>query len=455
MWSSVVTLAFAVLVTVLAVGWSQGRLNSVICGGDCGAENATAPDGLRDAGAAVVAADPAPEGQADLDAMLDATKPARSSAVLGDHVGLAIGAPQIGGPVVTAGEGGYVPASTTKLLTTFAALARLEPGQRFATSVVAEGDRLVLVGGGDPYLTGRRAKGDPPVVRAELSTLAEKAARSLKASGTTTVTLGFDDALFAGPAVNPAWPATYVRDNVVTPIGALWVDRGMLDTSHPETTARRSDPPQHAADLFAGYLRREGIQVRGEIARTASPRGATAVASVESATLAQIVESTIRTSDDEAAEVLLRHVAIAAGEPPTFEGGTRAVVATLSAAHLDIDGLKLEDGSGLSRDNRISPTTLVAVLRAALAEGRFAPVLDDLPVSGFSGTLAARFAHQAHGLVRAKTGTLTGVHSLAGVALDGQGRPVVFAVMADRTDRAQPFAAQAALDKIAAALTSP
>jgi len=450
-----VTLALAVLVTSLAVGWSQGRLNSVICGGDCGAANATAPDGLRDAGAAAMALGGAPRGQADLDAMVRASGPARSTPVLGDHVGLAIGTPEIGSRVVTAGEGGFVPASTTKLLTTFAALARLEPGQRFATSAVAEGDRLVLVGGGDPYLTGRRVEGDPSVVRADLATLAKRAARSLKASGVTTVTLGFDDSLFEGPAVNPAWPQTYVRDNVVTPIGALWVDRGMVDTHHPESTPRRTDPPRHAADLFAGYLRKAGIKVRDEIARTTAPRSATPVARVESATVAQIVESTVRTSDDEAAEVLLRHVAIAAGEPSTFEGGTRAVVTTLRAAHLDVEDLRLEDGSGLSRENRISPTTLVAVLRAALAEGRFAPVIDDLPVSGFSGTLAARFAHQAHGLVRAKTGTLTGVHSLAGVALDDQGHPVVFAVMADRTDRSQPFAAQAALDRVAAALTTP
>ena len=89
-----------------------------------------------------------------------------------------------------------------------------------------------------------------------------------------------------------------------------------------------------------------------------------------------------------------------------------------------------------------------------MADGRYAPVLDDLPVSGFSGTLAARFPRSGHGWIRAKTGTLTGVHSLAGVALDPTGRPVVFAVMADRTDRGQPFAAQAAVDRVAGAIAA-
>ena len=58
------------------------------------------------------------------------------------------------------------------------------------------------------------------------------------------------------------------------------------------------------------------------------------------------------------------------------------------------------------------------------------------------------------GMVRAKTGTLTGVHSLAGYAIDAGGRPVVFAVMADRTSKVAPLQAQAALDKVAAAIAA-
>ncbi|MET0449812.1 MAG: D-alanyl-D-alanine carboxypeptidase, partial [Aeromicrobium sp.] len=87
---------------------------------------------------------------------------------------------------------------------------------------------------------------------------------------------------------------------------------------------------------------------------------------------------------------------------------------------------------------------------------RASGLVADLPVSGFTGTLVTRFADlsAARGAVRAKTGTLTGIHSLAGYATDADGRPVLFAVMTDRADRDQPFQAQAALDRVAAAIAT-
>ena len=110
----------------------------------------------------------------------------------------------------------------------------------------------------------------------------------------------------------------------------------------------------------------------------------------------------------------------------------------------------------MSRDNRISPTTLAQTLRVAAGSSRTSELLADLPVSGFTGTLVNRFAGltTARGSVRAKTGTLTGIHSLAGYAVDAEGRPVLFAVMSDRSDKLQPAAAQAALDEVAAAIAT-
>jgi D-alanyl-D-alanine carboxypeptidase/D-alanyl-D-alanine-endopeptidase (penicillin-binding protein 4) len=92
----------------------------------------------------------------------------------------------------------------------------------------------------------------------------------------------------------------------------------------------------------------------------------------------------------------------------------------------------------------------------ALGSSRTSELLADLPVSGFTGTLVDRFADltTARGAVRAKTGTLTGIHSLAGYALDADGRPVLFAVMSDDSDRDQPLQAQAALDRVTAAIAT-
>jgi D-alanyl-D-alanine carboxypeptidase/D-alanyl-D-alanine-endopeptidase (penicillin-binding protein 4) len=118
--------------------------------------------------------------------------------------------------------------------------------------------------------------------------------------------------------------------------------------------------------------------------------------------------------------------------------------------------LELFDGSGLSRHNRVAPTTLAEVVHAASQHSRTSGLVSDLPVSGFTGTLVKRFATLpgARGLVRAKTGTLTGVHALAGYAVDAEGGPIIFALMADHTSKVASVTAEAALDRVAAALAT-
>ena len=130
------------------------------------------------------------------------------------------------------------------------------------------------------------------------------------------------------------------------------------------------------------------------------------------------------------------------------------------------DGLALLDGSGLSRGSRIAPETLGALLALAAghdADPRLRPLVTGLPVAGFSGTLADRFGTAGDGRagageVRAKTGTLTGVSSLAGVVGRGVDRPpgqfrlLAFAVMTDDVQVSNTLDARDALDRIAAAL---
>jgi D-alanyl-D-alanine carboxypeptidase/D-alanyl-D-alanine-endopeptidase (penicillin-binding protein 4) len=137
------------------------------------------------------------------------------------------------------------------------------------------------------------------------------------------------------------------------------------------------------------------------------------------------------------AENLARHVAIATGYPPTFAGGAAAVTAELRRLGIT-SGFHMVDGSGLSPDDAVAPATLTSLLRAVVEQPRLRSLLAGLPVAGFSGTLAAGesvfggFGGTALGAVRAKTGNLSSVTTLAGLVYDKDGTLLAFAFMADQ-----------------------
>lgn len=433
-----------VLATLAAIGWLyvRGDLNPVLCDGPCGPEYVTAPVGLT--ASEVAPDDPSTVGSARIDAaaLAAAVKGPLASDELGRRSGLVALDARDGTVLVDDAEGALVPASTTKLLTAFGVLSAWGPDARFTTSVTRDGDRLVLVGGGDPYLTEERAKGST-VQPADLATLAADVARQV---GAGPVTLGYDVSLFEGPAASPAWEDGYVSGGVVAPVSALWVDRGRVGFG------RSTTPAADAARAFASQLRARGVTVRGE--PTVQQAGGSTLAVIRSAKVSRIVEEFLADSDNEVAEVLLRQAAIKAGEPASFAGGAAAVEQALARAGVSTDGLVLNDGSGLSRKNRISAQTLAESVVVAGRTPRLGSMLGGLPVGGFSGTLDNRYLRlgDARGLVRAKTGTLTGVHTLAGVATLSGGRPVAFAVMANGTEDVNPFVTQAAIDRVAAAM---
>jgi serine-type D-Ala-D-Ala carboxypeptidase/endopeptidase (penicillin-binding protein 4) len=356
------------------------------------------------------------------------------------------------------------PASTTKVVTSAAALFLLGPDHVFETTTVLERGggtpRLVLVGGGDPFLlsspkalwgTNTEATYAPP--KADVVTLARETASSLRDDGVRRVRMGYDDSLFSGPTENPHWRADYIPDDVVSPITSLWVDEGR----DPIGYGKVSDPSLTAASVFAQALLAAGIQVIGTPEATVTDSGADEVASVESATLAQIVQRILEVSDNEAAEVLLRHVGVADQGDGSFVGGQTGVERVLKANDIDMRGSVLYDGSGLSRENEMSPQLLVDVIRWAASDDQpgLRAVVSSLPVAGFTGSLSDRFdqgAPEGPGRVRAKTGTLTGVTSLAGIAVDLDGSLLVFAMIADQVKRNRSGLAQVAMDNAASAL---
>ena len=115
-------------------------------------------------------------------------------------------------------------------------------------------------------------------------------------------------------------------------------------------------------------------------------------------------------------------------------------------------------GSGLSAASVLPPLALTGVLATAMspAQPQLRPILSGIPVAGVSGTLQQRYAGRAQyaatGMVRAKTGTLTGVTSLAGTVTDADGRELVFAAMADHVASTVP--ARNALDRLVGRLAT-
>ncbi|MER7969920.1 D-alanyl-D-alanine carboxypeptidase/D-alanyl-D-alanine-endopeptidase [Streptomyces sp. NPDC096080] len=336
------------------------------------------------------------------------------------------------------------PASTTKIATAVAALSALGADHRFTTRAVLEPDteELVLVGGGDPTLTAH-AETDG---WAGLRDLARKTAKALKKRGLDEITLSYDTTLFTGSQVHPIG----VNDNLA-PVTALTADEGRTDDSTSGPVTRVADPAADATKKFASVLREQGVKTTAPGPSKATSRSES-LAEVTSPPLSTLVERMLTNSDNDIAETLARQVAVAAGTRADFAGGGRAVAATLTRLGLPLKGTAFRDGSGLDRDDRLTAHLLTALLVTAGDPGRpeLRAVLTGLPVAGFTGTLAGRYGDGAAGVVRAKTGTLTGVNTLAGTVVDRDGRMLAFAFLtADTTD---PGAAQSALDRAATAL---
>ncbi|SFL76133.1 D-alanyl-D-alanine carboxypeptidase/D-alanyl-D-alanine endopeptidase [Streptomyces pini] len=347
---------------------------------------------------------------------------------------------------------GVAPASTVKIATAVAALSALGPDHRIPTRVVwdPDGERVFLVGGGDPTVTP-----------AALRRLADTTARELRERGVKRVEPAHDISLYSGPVRHPIGP----NENIA-PVVALMVNEGRLDDSTSGPAPRSGDPARDAAGIFTDRLRERGVDVErpehpGRARR--APRGAEELAVHRSAPLAELVERMMLHSDNDIGEALFRQTAVARGEPASFAGAGRAVRAQLAqltgdGRTLPLKGARFADGSGLDRSGRVSAGLLTRLLALAADPARpeLRSVLTGLPVARFSGTLGGRYDDEATrtgaGLVRAKTGTLTGINTLAGTVVDADGRLLAFAFTASgTTDR---YGAHDALDRLAAALAN-
>jgi serine-type D-Ala-D-Ala carboxypeptidase/endopeptidase (penicillin-binding protein 4) len=346
------------------------------------------------------------------------------------------------------------PASTNKVLTTGAALLTLDPEARQTTTVVAADQTrqpglVVLVGGGDPTLSSA-PPGQETLYRnaARISDLAAQ----VRSSEIKVTAIQVDASAFGGPPLAPGWDPADIVGGDVAPIEAVMVDGGRTQPLTPESV-RSLTPALDAGRSLAGAL---NIDPKDVTMATTPVGGGKQIASVQSAPLMDRLTEMMNHSDNVMAECIAREVAKATGRPATFGDAVQAVTGRLAAAGVDMTGAVLMDGSGLSVDDRLTAKTLDDVIETASGTSHQAmrPLLDVLPVAGGSGTLSNRFVDEhsddAAGWLRAKTGSLTGVNTLAGIVTDVSGRVLTFSLM---SNNAGPTGRNA-IDAVAATLRS-
>jgi serine-type D-Ala-D-Ala carboxypeptidase/endopeptidase (penicillin-binding protein 4) len=305
------------------------------------------------------------------------------------------------------------PASAEKLAVSFAALRLLGPGYRFRTEVVGEGELDGRTWRGDLYLVGY---GDPTLGLADLDALA----RDVKAWGITRIAgrVGGDETHFDASRAAPGWKPSFLGLES-PPLSALSVDdvefRGVNESA---ATAARA---------FAAALDRRGVAVSGALVTGRRPADAFPLAQDLSEPLSEIVRHMNRESDNFFSEMLLKELGASVARDGSTAAGAEVVRETLAEAGVPVSGVRIVDGSGLSRLDRLTARSLVEILRVGSTDPEIRDAfVTSLAVAGVSGTLKRRLDRRpTRGRVIAKTGTTSRASALAGFVR----RRYVFAIL--------------------------
>ena len=425
----------------------------------------------------------------------------------------------------------FTPASNTKLFTTAAALALIGPDYSSRTTVETSGvlDKygrltgdLVLVGRGDPNLSGREL---PYNLRTERNDhpiqVLEQLADALVQKGVKYVdgNIIADDSYFAFERYGEGWSqddlvwadgapvsALTINDNVIfvnilpadragdrafvsitpfagyyridnrimtTPAGTgrkifinrepgatvltLWGNMPLGDAGANEALAIE-DPAEFAAELFRQLLEVRGIAVYGKqktrhtelsslsvftVTASAATRGGDepsrafqnqplVLANYQSKPLIEDVRVINKVSQNLHAEILLRLLGREKGTAGTVEGGLEVLRGFLNQAGITGNQYAFYDGSGLSRQNLVTPEAVVQLLRYADSQSWGPSFRDTLPLAGTDGSLSNRFKDvEIQGRIHAKTGSLGGVKTLSGYATTNHGDRVAFSILSN------------------------
>ena len=398
----------------------------------------------------------------------------------------------------------YNPASVMKLVTTFAALELLGPEFHWTTGAYLDGPldagvlhgNLLLKGGGDPKLTLERwqafmamlrdkglsiVEGDLVLDRTFFAPVAHDPAafdgepRKPYNVGPDALLVNFKSVRFgfapgaaddAVMTVEPSLRAVAVGappklaagpcGDWRTTIGALFLDQGAraevtFGGRYPAACGEREwwvsllDHPTYVHAMFETYFGAAGGRFAGRWRDGVVPARATPFATLDSPPLWDVVRDINKLSNNVMARQLFLTLATARAPPPaTIERATETVVAWAARRSLKMPELVLDNGSGLSRRERISAGSLARLLLAANASPVREEFASSLSVAAMDGTLQRRFLNgSVAGQALLKTGTLDGVRALAGFVINQDGRRFAVVAIVNHANAAQT---QGALD---------
>ncbi|AGC40456.1 D-alanyl-D-alanine carboxypeptidase/D-alanyl-D-alanine-endopeptidase [Riemerella anatipestifer] len=362
-----------------------------------------------------------------------------------------------------------VPASTTKLLTTDAAMnimgskfkynTQLEYSGKISDNGVLEGN-LYIIGSGDPTL------GTGTAGSSSYGSISSDFIYAIKNLGITKINgnIFIQTAVFKGN--NDSLPANIVwleRENYYLPVGRTAnidptkerkvIKRRFRDDEKrffyvsPYTnqmaytdsfegntvTGKIPSAPYSLANTLRASLLKSGVAVTGKVEGKTidiEPENRTFITKYQSPSLDEIVYFVNQTSNNRFAEALLRSVGFYKNGDESLETGRQTIVEHLNANGYDFNGLNLMDGSGLSRSNLVTPISQVKFLAGLMKERYYKSYFDSLPIAGQTGTLKKMFLYnEGYGQIFAKTGTLRAVKCLAGYINTKSGRTLTFSLL--------------------------
>jgi serine-type D-Ala-D-Ala carboxypeptidase/endopeptidase (penicillin-binding protein 4) len=407
------------------------------------------------------------------------------------HWGILVVNPRTGDTLASRNAGKlFIPASNVKLVTGAVALAQLGAERRVLTVFGTNGrieegvliGDLVVSGGGDPGVSAR--------MREDAMIPLREIADSLAARGITRIDGSLIRGVrnFAGPTLGSGWQWDYLNSGYASGVDDLFFNEGLVRvtvygtsageppmvvtspaSTYPQVhvnamTAEREDSVRQRIEVLqdtgglsvtvegtiapgdtvtatvvprdpaAAYmhslfdaLRERGIRVSGAVRTVPDSSVVDTLFTMESPPMAEIVRAMMKPSQNQIAEILIRIIGreiTGVGHP---DSGLAVIRRQLDEWGVASDGSALRDGSGLSRNDLISPKSIVRILDVMRGHEQYEVFHESLPLAGVDGTVGSRMrGTPAANNLRAKTGTLSRASALSGYVTTADGELLLF-----------------------------